>query len=185
VRVVAAAAIDHTPVHWSLLDLSTADFEIGGTGIANNPAVPDMLDVGLEPFHFGHLVATGEVFYLAEAVDLSELPLQYRDVNGRIYVEIPQEKLLDVVAIRSIWPSRNLISPPCETMIHRRFERYEGGLYEIGLAGEVDPDAGQTRSVERRVVRETPGGRLILMNTNTSAVDFFIGTRTPGWLPPR
>jgi len=184
VRVLAAAAIDHTPVHWSLLDLSDADFEIGGTSAANNPAVPDMLDVGLEPFSLACLLAQGRVHYLAEPVVLSDLPVQYRDVNGRIYVEVPQEKLLDVVAIENLWPSMDGLYPPCGVMIHRRFERYEGGFFEIGLAGEVDQYADQTMSVERRVLRETTSGRFVLMNTNTSAVDFFVGTRTPGWLPP-
>ena len=67
VRTVAMAAVDHTPVHWSLLDLSNADFEIGGARNANNPAVPDMQDVGLEPFHSwpGLLMATHHLSLLS------------------------------------------------------------------------------------------------------------------------
>ncbi|WP_419936667.1 hypothetical protein [Candidatus Palauibacter sp.] len=46
-RLVAMSAIDHTPVHPDLPDLSGADFEIRAIRAADNPAVPNMIDVGL------------------------------------------------------------------------------------------------------------------------------------------
>ena len=180
VRTVAASAIDHTPVHPTLLDLSGADFEIGGAGTANNPAVPNMRNVGLEGFRLGRLFATGYHYFLAEPFDISTLPVQYRALGGRDYRLVPREKLIEVAVLTSIWPANDLERPPCGLMIHRDFDRYEGGFFEIGF--DVDPNAGATRSVARRVLRVAPDGRMILMNTNTSAVDFFVGTRTPGRL---
>ncbi|MCH8236528.1 MAG: hypothetical protein IIC29_10445, partial [Chloroflexi bacterium] len=180
VRTVAMAAIDHTPVHPTMLDLSGADFEIGGAGIANNPGVPDMLDVGLEGWLPQVLYATLHTFFLGESVDVASLPILFRDFRGRAFARFPRESLIDVVAFRSIWPDLDAEFPFCVPMVHRLFDRYEGALFEIGFA--VDPILGMTRSLERKILRIAPDGRIILQNTNTSAVDFFVGTRTPGRL---
>ncbi len=181
VRTVATVAIDHTPVHPTMLDLSGADFEIGIAGGADNPAVPNMRNVGLESWMHQMLFALGNLYFLSEPFDISILPVQYRDISGRDYRLVPRERLIDVVALTSIWPDLNLERPPCGLMIHRDFDRYEGGLFEIGF--DVDPNVEATRSVERKILRVASDGRMILMNTNTSAVDFFVGTRTPGRLP--
>ena len=181
VRTVAVSAIDHTTVHPTMLDLSGADFEIGGAGTADNPAVPNMRDVGLEGFRLSRLHATGYHYFLAEPFDISTLPVQYRAFDGRDYRLVPREKLIDVAVLTHIWPDKDVESPPCGLMIHRDFDRYEGGFFEIGF--DVDPNAEATRSVERKILRMASDGRMILMNTNTSAVDFFVGTRTPGRLP--
>ena len=180
VRTVAVSAIDHTPVHPTMLDLSGADFEIGGAGTADNPAVPNMRDVGLEGFRISRLFATNFLYFLSEPFDISTLPVQYRAFDGRDYRLVPREKLIEVVVLKSIWPDKDVERPPCGLMTHRDFDRYEGGFFEIGF--DVDPNAEATRSVERKILRMASDGRMILMNTNTSAVDFFVGTRTPGRL---
>ncbi len=179
VRIVANQAIDHTPVHSSLFDLSNADFEIGSVGAVNNPAVPDMLDVGLEPFPPSALYATRYVYFLSEPVDIAALPVLFRDNLGREYVRVPKDGLLEVAALTTLWPKSDLSFPPCGLMVHRDFDRYEGGFRELGSGAEADA----TISPQRKVLRVAPDGRKILQNANTSAVDFFAGTKTPGRLP--
>jgi len=178
--LVARQAIDHTPFHPTLLDLSDADFEIGGPGLADNPDVPNMIDVGLEDFIPGLMLPVRTVFFLSEPVDPRSITEIFRDGNGKPHALVPAQHLLDVVATMSIWPLHDSEIPWCTPMIHERFDRYEGGLFEIGF--EVDHAISATRSLERHLLR-LDGGRPILTNTNTSAVDFFIGTRTPGRLP--
>jgi len=178
--LVAVLAIDHTPIHPMLLDLSDADFEIGGQDVADNPDVPNMIDVGLADFKPQQLFPTRSVFFLSEPVDPKNLTGIFRDIGGKPHALVPAQYLLDVVATMHIWPLRDAERQWCSPMIHERFDRYEGGLFEIGF--EVDPALEATRSLERHFLR-LEGGRPILMNTNTSAVDFFLGTRTPGRLP--
>jgi hypothetical protein len=181
VRTVAVAAIDHRPVHPTLLDLSDADFEIAPGGVANNPAVPDMVDVGLERFWLQYLYATRQIYILSEPVDVTTLPTPVRDHTGREHYRFPGELLLDVAAFGRLWPDRDLGSPPCEPMLHQNFDRYEAVLFEIGF--NADTDFNARRSVQRRVLRFAPDGRAILFNTNTSAVDFIYELKTPGGLP--
>ncbi len=178
-RTVAVAAIDHTPVHPTLLDLTNADFEIGQTGSANNPAVPDMLDIGLAPFPVGVLVAVRDVFFLSDPVDVSSLPVLFRDPQGREYVRVPRDKLLDVMAVTLLWPDSDARAVPCLQMVHRDFDRYEGGFIEIGFGVDVQA----TVSLQRKVLRTGADGLRILQDANTSAVDFFVGGKTPGWIP--
>ena len=181
VRTVATVAIDHTPVHPTMLDLSGADFEIGIAGGANNPAVPDMRNAGLEPWRPQNLYGSGRLYFLSEAFDISTLPVQYRGALGLDFRLVPREKLIEVVAIQNIGPDDDVQYPFCGLMIHRDFDRYEGGFFDIST--DVDQNVKVIQSIERRVLRMASDGRMILMNTNTSAVDFFVGTRTPGRLP--
>lgn len=175
-KVVAMAAVDHTPVHPELLDLSGADFEIGGPRTADNPAVPNMIDLGLEPWVPALLLALPSTLYLAEPVDPHSMAILFRDSNGRGYVRIPQDALVDVAAFTAIWPDLDQQFPPCIPMLHRGFDRYEGGLIEIGLG--IEDLRG---SFQRKAIR-VGTGRTILQNTNTSAVDFLQAPQTPGWI---
>lgn len=68
--------------------------------------------------------------------------------------------------------------PPCAPMVHPDFDRYEGGFREIGFGVETLKE-----SYQRRVLR-FEGGRAILQNANTSAVDVAMLPLTPGTLPP-
>jgi hypothetical protein len=185
VKVVAVAAIDHTPVHPTTLDLSNADFEIGSPAVANNPAVPDMLDVGLESWSAyngpGHrLTGATSAYFLALPVDVSSLDVMYRDLQGREWLRMPRSTVLDFVRLTSVWPESDLEYPPCLNGMHPIFERYEGGFHRIGF--DIDYESSEIHSYERRVLHDT-SGRLILQNTNTTAFDFFSSTRTPGRLP--
>lgn len=183
-KVVAVAAIDHSPVHSMLLDLSDAEFEIGSPARANNPAVPDMIDVGLEPFvppppFPSPLIDLSRPFFLAEPLDVGSLPVAWRDFRGRGWVLIPAEAILESIALKNLWPDQDRESFPCIPMVHPRFDRYEGGFLNISFG--IDP-ADQDFSYVRRALR-TEGGRVVLQNVNTSATDFFLGPHTPGALP--
>lgn len=185
VKLVAVSAIDHSPVHPELFDLSHADFELRGVASADNPAVPDMLDVGLEPFvaTLGNSSVTPldpgrKAFFVAEPLDPQTLPIAYRDPNGRGWVQIPRESLIDVVGLSIIWPDSDRQFPPCVPMVHPDFDRYEGGFMEIGLGVE----RGKV-SWHRRILRNA-GGRAILQDANTSAVDIVIAPLSPGTVAP-
>jgi hypothetical protein len=181
-RVVAMSAVDHTPVHPTLLDLSGADFEIGSEGAGDNPAVPNMIDVGTKPYLGGGVVPSffgSGITFLSRPLDISALPVVLRDHLGYGYVLMPKEQLLDVVARSHIWPDMDLEYPPCIPWLHRSFDRYQGPFYDIS-----DNDASARLGVYRKALRVASDGRVILFNTHTSAVDLFYGERTPGTLPP-
>ena len=178
IRLIAISGIDHTPIHPELPDLSHADFEILGPNTADNPAVPNMIDVGSQPFvnHLGQ----SAVFpwkigsFLARPFDPRELPVMYRDLASRDYVRVSRDLLLDVVGRASVNASLERERPACVPLLHRDFERYEGGFYRLAHGAE-EPRL----SFQRRVLR-SEGGRDILSNSNTSAVDFVLADLTPG-----
>ena len=179
-KLVAMVAADHRSLHEAMPDLSGADFEIALPGLADNPAVPNMLDVGIDPLggpgRWTALLATRWAYFLAEPLSPASLPVSWRDRNGNPWVKAPAEKLYDVVATDAIWPDRNLDGPPCIPRISPVFDRY-ASFNQIGF--DVDASEKAFESFQRRVLR-SEGGRLILQDTNTSAVDFEVGTKTPG-----
>ena len=179
-RLVAVSAIDHRPVHPLLLDLSHADFEIANEGSADNPAVPNLRDVSLEKW-FNQALLGQDLLYLARPVDLGTLPVSVRDPLGKQNVRIPRELLIDVIRTVTLWPDLDLRAPPCYPLTHRDFERYEGGFEVLGF--DVDHAFSTVRGLQRRALRRAPDRRIILFNTNTSAVDFEWVLKTPGWVP--
>lgn len=180
-RLVAMSAIDHRPVHPTLPDLSNADFEVGGSGAADNPDVPNVLDIGLEPFRSQNLFAISNMYFLAWALDVPALERKFRDGNGLEYYHLPTRELIDVIATQALWPDRDAEYPRCVPMIHSVFDRYEGGFKNIGFDANSPDEA--LRSLQRLVLRLDVNGRKVLLNTNTTGVDFAYGPRTPGWIP--
>lgn len=176
-KLIAIGAIDHTPVHPWLLDLTGANFEIEGAGVADNPAVPDLSEVG--PIRFlvdgvvPPLTAAGRVLFLAEPTDVSALPVSYRDFTGRGYVRIPAAQIVDVAALDRLWPDNDVESPPCDPMVSKRFDRYPDFELEIGLGVGI-----VNLSYER--VGLSPRADVRLQDTNTSAADFELAPHTPG-----
>lgn len=180
-RLVAMSAIDHTAVHPDLPDLSHADFEIRGARAADNPAVPDMLDVGLRPFVTSQQgTARSDLgwwkigYFIAEPFDPRQLPVTYRDLFGRDHLRVPRDLLLDVVGRASVNADLERERPACIPLLHPVFDRYEGGFYTTGRGLEHP-----RLSFQRRGLR-SEGGRDILSNSNTSAVDFVLSDPTPG-----
>ena len=176
---MAISATDHSEIHPFFVDLREADFEIGTTAAADNPAVPNLTEVGLEPFvrepYNSPLIATGHVLFLAEPLDPRALPIGFRDPQGRGYVRIPREKIVEAVAFGWIHPRIALEHPPCIPMIHEAFDRYEDASRGLGLP--FTPF-----SLVRRVLA-MEGGRAVLQNTNTTAADFVHGDYSPGSVP--
>ena len=80
-----------------------------------------------------------------------------------------------------IWPEFDPQAEPCSPIVHRSFNRYDGGFINVGL----NLSDMALRSLQRKVLRISPDGQKILMNTNTGAYDFFLGRvpRSPGWIP--
>lgn len=183
--LVAMVAGDHREIHPSMPDLSGADFEISGPGLADNPAVPNMRDVGIESIHapvnWQRLRGIRDPYFISDPIDPPSMPIMWRDKRGNGFVRVAADRLHEVIISSNVWPDSDIEFPPCIQIIHPRFDRYEM-LRDIGF--DVDSNEQAFKSLVRRVLR-TEGGRLILQNTNTSRVDFFVGTKTPGWIERR
>lgn len=182
--VIAGAALDHTKVHPGYPDLSDADFEVAGGVAADNARVPNMESAGLEGFRPRDLSAPDNLWFLAEPTDLRSRPIVYRDHLGQGYVRVPAERILDAVGAWYWWPEneRDQFGEPCKPFIHRRFERYFTHHPSHSVFGT---EFTSRSSLQRRILRRE-GGRAVLLNTNTSAVDFFFGQpRSPGWVPDK
>ena len=171
--VIAVDAIDHSSLEDGMLDLSESDFEFSGTEDADNPSVPNMIDVGLIPFPLGHglfFTAGPEVPFLALGVDVSSLSRAPHPTSGREYARIPADHILDVAAFGLLVP----VGRYCDVMVHRRFERLEAHLFDSGR---------WMYAFHRRVAGTRADGRVRLQRTRTSAVDFAEGSRSPGSIP--
>lgn len=176
--VLATDAIDHRPIIANALDLRSADFEFIGTADVDNPAVPNILNIGFgnDPFghgFFGDILASA--LFIATPLDLSALPRRPHPRNSTPYMGIPRRAVLEAIALQT---QSELSAELCGDQLHYNFDRgsarYTGG----GTA-----DSSFTRSAERRVAIALPGGRKVLQHTRNTALDFFIGTRSPGRLP--
>lgn len=181
VVVVAVAAADHTGVHASALDLSDADFELDPLGGADNPAAPNLASVGplVGTAMEGRGLNGAVPFYaLASRVDVQSLVLEQDPGIGttREYRRIPAERILDV-AMTWLDTSNSEITrvAPCPHPVHPSFDRLPGGYIPQGL----DPASA---SASRRLVPLYSGGGSVLLDTNTSKVDFARTLRTPGWV---
>jgi hypothetical protein len=177
VAVVAVDAIDHSVVDPHFPDLSGADFELEGTGDVDNPAVPNLPEVGVEPWFLGHGLRffISDIFFLAEDLDPSSLERRVLRLNSdQTYLRIPADALLDVMATEEDDALNDQRFSHCFPIVHRSFDRLGGGFVKNG------EDLGF--SVQRLVIG-TVNGRKILQDTNTSAVDLVRAPLTPGTTP--
>ena len=175
-RVVATQAIDHREVAPELgfPDLSDADFEVVGTGQdVDNPAVPNMEDVGLRP----SVDAAGRGFLSLEPallvvdnVDLESLRVDKLPLPHPNYRRLPDEAILDLVALHLDPMTVDWNQRVCDRIVNEVFERQAALL--------LDFQAGN--SIHRRVLGTTPAGHHILQRTKTSSVDLERGPRSPG-----
>ena len=175
-RVVAMQAINHHEVAPTLgfPDLSQADFEVVGTGQdVDNPAVPNMEDVGLRP----SVDALGRGFLslepailLVDNVDLESLPVDELPLRHPDYRRFPSQAILDLATLH--------FDPATADSDRRLCDRLVSEAFEHQAALVLDSRAGN--SIHRRVLGTTPAGQHILQRTRTSAVDFQRGPRTPG-----
>ena len=177
VVTIAQDALDHSQVDPTLPDLSHADFELEGSADPDNPDVPNMPARGPTTNPFGHGMAVGpyRVMFLALPVDVASLETKVH-MNGRRYVRIPTERILDVrngvMETLDSDPAKYLPTYYCLNWVNREFDRLESAVVYY-------PDHNNKDSVHRRVLR-TVAGRTILQDLNTSRLDFFIGQYSPG-----
>ena len=171
--VVALDAVDHSMVHPKLPDLTTADFELEGRADADNPDVPNLPEVGPDPFIHDHGVEphTDAPLFLALPLDLGALVQQKDPFWGHPWVRIPMEAVLDVVEFDPMLPVFDVtIARPCAGSVPRRLHRLQKAM--LGWQ-----DA--TLTAQRKVLR-TVDGRFVLQDVNTSFVDLAEAKRNPG-----
>jgi hypothetical protein len=175
--LVAQDAIDHRAVDPEFLDLSNADFELRTNSDPDNPGVPDLTDAGTRAaigngiqFLAGHRPP-----FLADAISTSGLPrarvLQTVDDE---FVQIPGESVSDVLTWIDADPTTP--TPICTNAL--------SGAFDQSALTLQNTDQTYLQSEQRRVIGLAPGGWTILLDTNTSSVDFMRAARTPGVLPP-
>ncbi len=175
-HVVAMQAIDHQEVAPALdfPDLSSADFEVVGTGQdVDNPVVPNMEDVGLRPSidALGRgFVSLEPALMIVDNVDLESLPVDELPLRDPNYRRFPHDALLDIVTLH--------YNPAATDSDRRLCDQFVNEAFDHQPALILDYQAGN--SIHRRVLGTTPAGQHILQRTRTSAVDLERGPRTPG-----
>ena len=157
--------------------MSHANFEWGGSNNADNPDVPNLVDIGLQPMVPIWPLFDGMPEFLSESVDLSVLPRYVDAHSGHTWVRIPAALILDVWVGAEDWTTTSYTpSPACLDATHRNFERLPGPAFAAS-------DFERSLSYQRRVLLVLPDGRKVLQDTHTSMFDFVKAPRTPGWIP--
>jgi len=189
VTVAAADAINHAEFVPGLPDLRQANFEFRGGSDVDNPAVPELVNLGAgtgTPANAGglgghgfHPNSNGLTFFVVDVVDVGTLPaanifpefFQNRSEHRRF----PRDKVLDVFS-SLIVPEQlaTLTRRACPENVHTNFDRTRANLTDIDLPG----------SLQRRVFRAEQGRPVLLQRTLTSARDFErVSRETPGTVP--
>ncbi len=173
--LIARSAIDHTPVHSSLEDLSGADFEFAPEFSADNPDVPNLTSIGLDALNI-NTPTIGVPIFLSLPVDTESLPRLTEQWLGYTYARFPRESILDlVIPVYDYTKGVIELAPPCSQAIDPHFETLPGrALWESS--------DGPAWTAQRRVLI-TSDGRKSLQDTNTSMADFVRAWKTPGWIP--
>ena len=176
--VVATDAIDHRNVFPGMLDLRGAHFEFFGTADVDNPAVPNMVDIGTQSPPLGHgMIFPSPLEVLAgvgAAVPRSSLPKGKDPDRGDDALLLPRDKVMDVFATANTYLLNQ--QPPlqlCTEMLTPALDREHGFFLHAG-------DTDWQVSVSRKVLARASNGRLILQHTRTSANDFERTTPSPG-----
>jgi hypothetical protein len=177
VKLIAVNAQDHTNLHPAMMDLSDADFEMLQPGSADNPGVPNLDYVAPQAHDLGDLGFPWAFYFLSRPVDLEALPSGLDPAgtgkSGFVFRRFPRSEILDVVYV---WhDSDNTPRPFCTDPVYPSFDALPGEIFRGVTRGEGFV------SNQRRIVG-TRNGLPLLLDTNTSKVDFVKGERTPGWV---
>ena len=160
---IATDAIDHRPIFPRGPDLRGADFEFSGISDADNPDVPNMLDVGIQSHSDGHgLYFQGNASVLVIAMPVAVAGLTVRHFAEASYARLPRDHILDVLWVRS-----NYLDSPyaeCPRLVGELFDRAGS------LARGTDEAAEGSFSLSRRSVPGPPAS--VLQHTRSSAADF-------------
>ncbi len=175
IALVALDAADHSMVHPNLPDLSAADFELKGTADADNPDVPNLIQVGTRSSFSGHGLGVLEPYpyFIAESLDLGALQRRVDPFGGAEWLNIPAGSLLDVVMDASMDPATDQLAPSCAQYVPRFLDRLEA-------ASPLNGDQ-VTLTLQRRALRVAQG-IVKLQDLNVSFLDFHEAERTPGWI---
>lgn len=171
-KVIATDAIDHRSLFPDALDLSAADFEFSGSADVDNPAAPNLLDIGLISYIDGHgleFSGLGIVAVLALPLDPSQLSVG--NAGGADYVRIPRSLILDVLTLRSNFA--NATAAECPRLVAPNIDR------EWSSVRGTDERVEHQYSVSRRMALAI-GGRPVFWHTRDSHSDFERTSRTPG-----
>jgi hypothetical protein len=178
VAVVAQDAVDHSVVHPSLPDLTGADFELEGSADADNPDVPNAAEVGPERRLFqahGLDMRCSVGCFIAQATDVETLVVvRLPFLDGRDWVRIPIESILDMVTTETWITSYDQIGAPCATKVQRTLDRLEKPEYEVYFDVSV--------SMQRKVLRMGQVRFPLLQDVGVSFSDFVLAPRNPGWI---
>ena len=177
VVLVALDGIDHRGIAQGAPDLSHADFELSGAADVDNPAVPNLVSVGIRGSSYN-----GFVFSVLAGVAFLSLPVEPAELRPTVipgltysYERYPRAKLLDVVTYFTNW-DRNT-SPPCPRMVHPEIDQEPARAW-----GSTDYAVEYQQSLHRVPLR--PGAWPRLQHIRNSAADFVVGQRSPGTLDP-
>ena len=175
--VVALDAIDHSVVHPDFPDLSNADFELLGFGDVDNPAVPNLVEIGLRSWPHGH----GLLFYnihslfIANEVDPASLEraVRHLPVGDSETIRVPDTDLIDVMWMEMDDALQDQRFERCDGVVHGTFDQLGGGFLPSDLS----------TSAQRIRLPGVAGAAGRLQDTNVSAVDLTHGAITPGTIP--
>ena len=174
--VVALDAVDHSVIDPRLPDLSDADFELLGSGDVDNPAVPNLVEVGLQPWFHGHglLFYISRTLFIADRLDPATLERAVWALpsGNSEMLRIPAEDLIDVVWTEDNDALSDRRYERCDGVVHETFDQLGGGYLQNGVE--------LTLSVQRLRLPGDAGDAGRLLDTNVSAVDLFKGPITPG-----
>jgi hypothetical protein len=180
VSVIATDAIDHRSLVPGGLDLRGADFEFGGTTDADNPAVPNLTDIGRIVYPTGH----GSLFGSAVAVPFVSLPVDVSSLlvgvpagssSNSGYARFPADRILDAVSIGTKYLEGFADCPP---LVNPRFDR--AASRARGTSNEIEE---YYFSISRRVTPVLSFGRRVLQHSRSGNADFVRTPKTPGTLP--
>ena len=175
--VVAMDAIDHSVVDPRFPDLSNADFELLGFGDVDNPAVPNVVEVGLSNWFHGH----GLLFYyihslfIANEVDPASLERVVWSVSSGDFpmIRVPDTDLIDVMWMEVDDALQDQRYERCDGVVHGTFDQLGGGFLPSDLS----------MSAQRIRLPGAAGAAGRLQDTNVSAVDLVGAPITPGTIP--
>jgi hypothetical protein len=170
--VLATDAVDHSIVDPRWPDLSSARFEFLGPADSDNPAAANITPVATafdDVLGHGPRFDGGEIYFVADPVDLATLPTvqppNYRSPIPRI----PREKILDVatlLVVRSFYDQYGFML--CDVLVNP--------IFDSGPAFIADP------AIFMSVAR--PAFGRLLLRSRSSLNDFVVLTvPTPGSVP--
>ena len=166
--LIAVDGIDHRPFTPHGFDLSGADFEFRGAGDVDNPAVPNMINIGLRqgtPYGLAWPAGSGELF-VSNPVDVTSLPTAKEPDSPTEYARFPASGILDVAFFSG--PASTY--PFCHPVVAVFLREH----------GNWQPSRSHGMSMQRRTLLTLPNGQVVLQQTRSTAADFFLGPNSPG-----